>query len=257
MRNAKLLGWAVLLTAICFPLSLQAGEPLVFKSPDGKYVPAVATQWTKTGAHSFRFLLRSGTKAVDVANELKSKLAPNTVRATDEITLVIEGKGLQEEALLDKLSAIQLASDKPSGDSLAALAGLGNEGGPMLADPSSAGSIRVNKQIELKSVPTPDDPHNLVGKVIRSCACDPMPTLEIQVISAPKAGPYRRAFQVGKVVSVRGYYKLQENDTGVDAADPRTQANLQSKDFVPGDQIFGKPIDKNGEQWIIDVIVKK
>jgi hypothetical protein len=257
MKSVRLLGWVVLLITVCFSTSLLAGEPLVVKSADGTYVPAIATQWMKTGEHSFRFLLRSGAKTVDIANELKSKLAPNTVSTKDDLTLVIEGPGLREEALLEKLSTIQLGSDKPTGDALAALAGLGAEGGPELTDPSSAGSIRVSKQIELKNVSALDNSHTLIGTVVRSCTCDPMPTLEIQVVAAPKVGPYRRAFQIGKVVSVRGYYKLQEKGTGVDVSDPRTQANLKTKDLVPGDQIVGKPISKIGEQWIIDVIVKK
>jgi hypothetical protein len=251
-RMACLVTLALLLVAP----TIWAGEPLVVKTADGKFIPAVASEWVKAG-DSFRFILKSGTKAADVAAELKDKIAPISVEATDDVTLVFKGADLSEQSLLEKLSGIQLGKEKARKDALAALTDLGDEGGPALNDLSSAGSIRASKKIEL---PKPEDrkkdPYNVVGKIVEMCPCEPIPTLKIRIVRIPKEGEHKGAFKKGKKVSVRGFYKIHDDSKKIDPSEERTKINLQTKDLKRGMLIFGKPFLKEKDVWILETIEK-
>jgi hypothetical protein len=247
-----------LLLAISF--SANAGEPLVVKAGEGKYVPAVASEWAKTGEYTFRFMLQTGTKASQVAEEIKEQIAPISVSAPDDASLIFKGEGLEEQALLEKLSAIQLgqeAKDKDVKDALAALSSLGEDGGPALGDLSSAGSIRASKGFKL---PDPagrkKDPNNVIGEIIEIQAGTHMPTLVIRVIAPPEEGPGKPYFPEGKIVAIRGYFKLDEKTNQIDSNDKQTAINLLTKEFKEGDQIYGHPKVKDGQLWVLETIEK-
>jgi len=235
----------------------QAGEPLVVKTADGKYIPALASEWIKTG-DSFRFMLKTGASAPAVARELKNKIAPIAVKATDDVSLIFSGDKLTEKALLEKLAGIEIGKDQAKKDALAALAALGAEGGPALSDLSSAGSIRASKKIELpKAKERRKDPANLVGKVLKVCKCEPLPTIDILVVAVPTEGKHKDAFKLKKKISVRGFYKVTSDTKKIDPGDERTNINLATSKLKKGDMIFGKPFLLEGNVWILDTIEKK
>ncbi len=234
-----------------------SGEPLVVKTADGKYIPALASEWVKAGS-TFRFVLKTGASAPAVARELKDKIAPIAVKAADDVTLVFSAKELSEKTLLEKLAGIEIGKDQAKKDAMAALASLGSEGGPALSDLSSAGSIRASKKIEL---PGPkerkSDPGNLVGKVLKVCKCEPMPTIDILVVSAPSQGKYKDAFVPKKKISVRGFYKVTPDTKKIDPTDERTKINLATAKLKKGDLICGKPFLLEDKVWILETIEKK
>jgi hypothetical protein len=254
MRKPGLL--VALLCFLCMSHAF-AGEPLVVKTADGKFVPAVAKEWAAFGK-AFRFVLKAGTKAPEVAAELKSRIAPIQVEAPDEFTLVFKGQGLTEATLLEKLSGIQLGKDKPAGDALAALSDLGESGSPALSDLSSAGSIRASKKFDLHAKKERKvDPANLVGKVVQVHDCEPLPTVIIEVLAVPSKGPHMKAFKTGQKMAIRGYYKITDDTKKIDPTDKRTQINLKTAGLKPGNQVFGKPFIKDGEVWVLQTIEKK
>ncbi len=234
------------------------GEPLVVKTGEGKFVPAAASEWAPAGEGAFRFVLKSGLKAPGVAAEIKDRIAPITVEATDDLTLVFKGKDLTEEALLGKLSGIKLGEEKAKRDALAALSGLSGEGGPSLSDLDSAGSIRASKKFELpgEKKERQAEPTNLFGRVVKIKKCEPMPTITIKVTGVPKEGQHQAAFKKGQRISVRGYYKVHDETKKIEPDDPRTKINLQAAKLRRGDKVFGKPFQKEGEVWILETIEK-
>jgi hypothetical protein len=256
MKRLCGIGCWLIVTVLCASPAL-AGEPLVQKTQDGKFVPAVANEWAKSGEHAFRFVLKTGAKASDVANELKDKMAPISVTAPDDFTLVFSEPALTEAALLDKLSGLPIGGDKAKGDAVAALAGLGGEG-PALSDLSSAGSIRASKKIDLPdALPKKDDLANLTGVVVKVCECGAVPSVVIKVLKGPRRGQQARIIWGGQVLSVRGYYKIKdEASKEPDPEDPRTKVNLGAKDLKPGDKIWGKPIQKDGDEWVLETVQK-
>jgi hypothetical protein len=253
-----------ILVALLFSAVLLAtypalgGEPLVIKTGDGKFVPAAASEWAPAGQGAFRFVLKSGLKAPGVAAELKDRIAPITVEATDDLTLVFRGKGLAEDALLDKLAGIKLGEEKAKRDALAALSGLSGEGGPSLSDLDSAGSIRASKKFELPGdkKERKENPTNLFGRIVKIQKCEPMPTITIKVVDVPKEGEHKAAFKKGKLIAVRGYYKIHDETKKIESDDPRTKINLQTAKLKRGDQVFGKPFQKEGDVWILETIEK-
>lgn len=254
-RISLFLGLALVLVAP----GAQAGEPLVVKTAEGKYIPALASEWVKAG-DSYRFMLKTGSSAKAVASELKAKIAPIKVKATDDVTLVFSGDKLSENTLLEKLAGIEIGQgkDKSKKDALAALASLGSEGGPALSDLSSAGSIRASRKIELPKVDERrKDPANLVGKVLKVCKCEPLPTIDILVTAVPSQGKYKDAFKPKKKISVRGFYKVTPDTKQIDPTDARTKINLTTKKLRRGDVIFGKPFLKEDKVWILETIEKK
>lgn len=233
-----------------------AGEPLVVKAGDGKFIPAAASEWAPAGEGAFRFVLKSGTSAQAVARELAPKLAPVQVEAPDDLTLVFRLAGLAEAELLARLSTLPLGGDAAMGDALAALGDLGSAGAPAMGDLSSAGSIRASKGFELPGAEDrKDSKANLVGEVIGLEPCQPMPLLHLRVVAAPGEGEHQAAFRVGATVAVRGYYKLNE-DRKLDTSDERTQINLQAKEIKLGDRVYGKPFSREGDEWILETIEK-
>jgi len=233
------------------------GEPLVIKTGEGKFIPAAAAEWAKAGEGSFRFMLKAGMKAATVAAEIKDQIAPITVEATDDLTLLFKGKDLTEEALLSKLAGIKLGEEKGKRDALAALSGLSGDGGPSLSDLDSAGSIRASKKFEL-----PDekerkaDPQNVSGKVVKVQKCEPMATITIKVTEVPKEGKHKAAFKKGKRIVIRGFYKIHDQTKKIEPEEARTKINLQSAKLKRGDKIFGKPFQKEGQVWILETIEK-
>ncbi len=252
-RISLLLSFALVLVA---PVS-QAGEPLVVKTADGKYIPALASEWVKAG-DAFRFVLKTGASAPAVARDLKDKIAPIAVKATDDVSLVFSGDKLTEKALLEKLAGIEIGKDLAKKDAMAALASLGAEGGPALSDLSSAGSIRASKKIVLPGVKErKKDPTNLVGKVLKVCKCEPLPTIDILVVAAPSEGKHKDAFRPKKKISIRGFYKVTPDTKKIDPTDERTKINMASSKLKRGDLIFGKPFLLEGKVWILETIEKK
>ncbi|MBW2699336.1 MAG: hypothetical protein JRF33_00835 [Deltaproteobacteria bacterium] len=246
--------WVALVAFVLVPLGAMAGEALVVKSSDGKYLPATAKEWAKMG-DSFRFVLKAGQKAPDLVAQLASSIAPIRVKATDDMTLVFEGEGLTEAALLEKLAGIELTGDKAMGDALAALGDLGSAGAPSLGDLSSAGSIRASKKIELPGADKRKvDPQNITGEVIGYEPCEPMPLLRIRLVTAPSKGPFQALFNKGDELTIRGYYKVLDNSRKLDPEDPRTQINLKTKGIEMGAKIIGKPFTKDGEEWVLETI---
>ena len=234
------------------------GEPLVIKTGDGKFIPAAASEWAKAGEGSFRFMLKAGMKAPGVAAELKDQIAPITVEATDDLTLLFKGKDLTEDALLLKLAGIKLGEEKAKHDALAALSGLSGEGGPSLSDLDSAGSIRASKKFELpgEKKERKVDPTNVFGKVVKIQKCEPMPAITIKVVDVPKEGKHQAAFKKGKRIVIRGYYKIHDETKKIEPDDARTKINLQSAKLKRGDKVFGKPFQKEGKVWILETIEK-
>ena len=244
---------AVLLAA--YPV--LGGESLVVKTAEGKFIPAAAAEWAKAGEGSFRFMLKAGMKAATVAAELKDQIAPITVEATDDLTLVFRGKDLTEEALLSKLAGIKLGEEKGKRDALAALSGLSGEGGPSLSDLDSAGSIRASKKFELPNEKERKaDPGNVSGKVLKVQMCEPMPTITIQVTGVPKEGKHKDAFKKGKQIVIRGFYKIHDETKKIEPEEARTRINLQSAKLKRGDKVCGKPFQKEGPVWILETIEK-
>jgi hypothetical protein len=217
----------------------------------------VANEWGKAGEHAFRFVLKTGTKATDVAAELKDKVAPIGVRAPDDFTLVFESPDLTESALLEKLATLPLGGgDKAKADAVAALTGLGGEG-PALSDLSSAGSIRVSRAIELPGeLSKKGDPLTLTGQVVKVCECGAVPSVVIKVLSTPRRGEHRKAFRIGQPLSVRGYFKVKDAANELDAEDARTKINLATKDLKPGDKVWGRPLQKDGDEWVVETLQK-
>ncbi len=233
-----------------------AGEPLVVKVGDGKYVPAAASEWAPAGEGVYRFVLKAGLSAPAVARELAPRLAPVQVEAPDETTLVFRLAGLVEGELLARLATLQLGGDQAMGDALAALGDLGSAGAPAMGDLSSAGSIRASKGFELPEAgERKASKANLVGEVVGIEPCQPMPLLHLKVQEAPGEGEHAAAFQRGAIVPVRGYFKLTD-DRQLDPSDERTQINLRSKSVQLGDRVFGKPFAKDGDGWILETIEK-
>ncbi|MBN2494825.1 MAG: hypothetical protein JXR96_09570 [Deltaproteobacteria bacterium] len=249
------------LLAVCATLLLlwtagpaSAGEPLVVKASDGKYIPAAASEWAKSG-DGFRFVLKSGIKAPDAAAQLASKIAPIKVEAPDDVSLVFSGEGLTEESLLEKLAGIALGDDKAMGDALAALGELGSAGAPSMGDLSSAGSIRASKKIDLPGAEQrKDDPGNLVGEVIGYEPCEPMPLLRIKVVRPPAKGPFAALFKAGEELTIRGYYKVKDGSKAIDPEDARTRINLKTKGTALGTKVFGKPFTKDDDEWVLETI---
>ncbi len=234
------------------------GEPLVIKTGDGKFIPAAASEWAKAGEGAFRFMLKTGMKAPGVAAELKDQIAPITVEATDDLTLLFKGKDLTEDALLLKLAGIKLGEEKAKHDALAALSGLSGEGGPSLSDLDSAGSIRASKKFELpgEKKERKVDPTNVFGKVVKIQKCEPMPAITIKVVDVPKEGKHKASFKKGKRIVIRGYYKIHDETKKIEPDDARTKINLQSAKLKRGDKVFGKPFQKEGDVWILETIEK-
>lgn len=246
-----LFGCASLLTAGL----AQAGEPLVIKAAEGKYIPAAASEWAAAGDGAFRFLLKTGVKAATVAAELEGKIAPIKVEAKDDLTLLFSGPGLTEQVLLEKLAGVELGGDKAMGDAIAALSDLGAAGAPSMGDMSSAGSIRASKAIELPDGDSrKKDPANLIGVVIGYEPCKPVPVLHIKVLKAPSEGEHKAAFKAGDKIPVRGYYKVKDGSKAPDPEDPRTKINVESSRIKLGAKIFGKPFLKDGDEWILETI---
>lgn len=234
------------------------GEPLVVKSPDGKFLPAAAAEWARAEEGSWRLVLKAGLLAADVAVEIRDRLAPITVEAQDDLILVFRGPGLTEETLLSRLAEINLGESQAKRDAMAALSNLGTEGGPALSDLDSSGSIRASKKLEL-----PDDkkarstdPHNVFARVIKVQPCEPLPTLTVRVTAAPRQGEHRAAFRKGKTVKVRGFYKIHDETKQIEPDDRVTQINLQSAGLKRGDRIFGRPFLKQGEVWVLHTVEK-
>jgi hypothetical protein len=233
------------------------GEPLVMKTGEGKFVPAAASEWGKAGEGSFRFMLKAGMKAAAVAAELKDQIAPITVEATDDLTLLFRGKDLTEDALLTKLAGIKLGEEKAKRDALAALSGLSGDKGPSLSDLDSAGSIRASKKFELPSAKERKaNPTNVYGKVVKVQKCEPLPTITIKVTDVPKEGKHKAAFKKGKNIVIRGFYKIHDETKKIEPEEVRTKINLQSAKLKRGDKIFGKPFQKDGKVWILETIEK-
>lgn len=234
----------------------QSGEPLVVKAADGKYIPAAASQWAKAGPGAFRFVLKTGLSAPKVATELKATLAPIQVEAADELTLVFKSEGLTEADLLAKLAGLELGGDRAMGDALAALSDLDSANAPAMGDMSSGGSIRASKAIDL---PKADgersaDPANVVAEVIGFEPCKPVPVFHIKVLSSPTDGEHKAAFKVGLKLAVRGYYALKHGSQEVDPTDARTQINIKGDQIKLGTKIFGKPFQKDGDEWVFETI---
>ncbi len=247
---------AALIAVFGLVLPALAGEPLVVKTADGKFIPAAASEWTEAGDSAFRFVLKTGQSAPAVAKELAPKLKPIKVEAPDELTLVFKADGLTEDALLTKLAGVELTGDKAMGDALAALTDLDSASAPAMGDMSSAGSIRASKGIDL---PKPagersNDPANVIAEVIGFEPCKPVPVFHIQVLTAPQAGEHKAAFKAGEKLAVRGYYAFKHGTKQVDPEDPRTKINLQGASIKLGTRIFGKPFQKDGDQWVFETI---
>jgi len=237
-------------------LPALAGEPLVIKTADGKFIPAAASQWAKAGEGAFRFVLKTGLSAPKVAAELASKVKPIKVEAPDELTLVFKAEGLTEDALLAKLAGVELGGDKAMGDALAALTDLDSASAPAMGDMDSAGSIRASKGIELPKAAgeRAKDPANLIGKVIGFEPCKPVPIFHIQILAAPQAGEHKVAFKKGQKLAVRGYYAFKHGTKEVDPEDPRTKINLAGDQIKLGAKVFGKPFQADGDQWVLETI---
>jgi len=234
----------------------MAGEALVVKTADGKFVPAAASQWAEAGPGAFRFVLKTGLSAPQVAKELSAALAPIKVEAKDDLTLVFSGQGLTEADLLAKLAAHEITGESAMGDALAALSDLGSAGAPAMGDMSSAGSIRASKAIELPKADgeRADDPANVIGEVIGFEPCQPVPIFHIQVLTAPTEGEHKASFKEGQKLAVRGYYAFKHGTKDIDKEDPRTQINLKSDQIKLGTKIFGKPFRKDGDEWVFETI---
>ena len=258
MRLHALLAVFAVLVLFC-PQSATAGEPLVVKVGDGKFVPAAASKWEAAGEGKFRFVLKTGMKAADVAAEIKDKIAPFSVEASGDLILIFSGEGLTEQGLLEKLAGVELGADKAMGDALAALSALDSAGAPSMGDMSSASSIRASKSIDL---PKPAgerraDPANLVGKVIGYEPCKPVPMYHIRVIEPPREGKHKDVFKRGDKIAVRGYYKVKDGSSEMDLEDPLTKINVESAGIKLGTKVFGKPFLKDGDEWVLETIEPK
>jgi len=257
MSKQARLGIVTVLSLCLLTGAAWAGEPLVVKTEAGKYIPALASEWTKAG-DKYRFVLKAGNKAPDIAAELADQIAPVKVEAADDLTLVFSGKDLVEKDLLEKLSAIELGKESDRKDALAALSAMGDEGGPALSDLSSAGSIRASKKIELPTAgERQKDPCNLVGKVLEVHPCEPLPTIEIKVIEVPSQGEHKAAFKKNKRIAIRGFYKIFDDSKKIDPSEARTKINLETAKLKRGAIVYGKPFLKEGKIWILETIEKK
>jgi hypothetical protein len=246
----------VVLTIAALAAPAAAGEALVVRTADGAYAPAAARQWQPAGEGRFRFVLTSGLDAQRVAAQLAERLAPIEVEATDAQTLVFAAPELTETALLEKLAGIEVPDEAAMDDALAALGDLGAAGDPTMGDVSSAGSIRAAKEVALPGAEARrDDPANLVGKVVGFEPCEPVPVLHIRVLRTPTAGAHQKAFSEGDEIAIRGYYAFVHGSREkVDRADPRTAINLKSSGIEIGQRVFGKPFQKDDDQWVLETI---
>ncbi len=234
--------------------AIRAGEALVIKTADGKFIPAVAKEWAQMGK-SFRFLLQTGTDAATVADQLKDSLAPISVEAADALTLVFRGENLTQTALLEKLAGIELGKVQAKQDALAALAALGDEGGPSMNDFSSAVSIRASKKIDLpESATAAPQSDRVIGRVIEVLRTQPMPTLVIKLHSGPTAGAHKKLFPKNSTIVVRGYYRVHAESGRLDKTDPKTQLNFKTWDMKPGTWISGKALISIGNLWVFEII---
>jgi hypothetical protein len=248
----------LLATVLLATYPALGGEPLVIKTGDGKFMPAAANEWAPAGEGAFRFMLKTGLQASAVAAELGDRIAPIGVKATDDMTLLFSGKGLTENALLTKLAGIELGWEKAKHDALAALSGLSGTGGPSLSDLDSAGSIRASRKFEIPGEKKERklDPQNVFGRVVKIQQCEPMPAITIKITAAPKAGRHQAAFEQGRWIVIRGYYKIHDETRKIEPDDARTRINLQTAKLKPGDRVFGKPFLKEGYVWILETIEK-
>ncbi len=246
----------VVLTISALAAPAAAGEALVVRTADGGYAPAAARQWQPAGEGRFRFVLTPGRDAQRVAAQLADRLAPIQVEATDAQILVFAAPELTEAALLEKLAGIEIPGDAAMDDALAALGDPGAAGDPTMGDVSSAGSIRAAKKVALPGAGARrDDPANLVGEVIGFEPCKPVPVLHIRVLHAPTAGEHRQAFSKGDQIAIRGYYAFAHGSREkIDRTDPRTAINLKSSGIEVGQRVFGKPFQKDGDQWVLETI---
>lgn len=254
LRLSRLAGLALLGVLFTLPRPVRAGETLVVKDSDGNYRPVLATEWVNLGK-SIRMVLRSGVEAEPVARQIAAGLAPWTVEASDAVTLVFRGRGLNEGALLEKLAGLPVEAGKNS--EAARLAELTDSLGPALGDLSSAGSIRASKKIKLPAaarVPGPG-PTAVVGKVVGVSSCEPLPTFTIKVLTPPSAGRHRAAFKKGATIEARGYYRVDDKTRKLVPGDARTRVNLAARAIKPGDIIYGKPLlREKGGVWILETI---
>jgi hypothetical protein len=256
MKRAGL--WPGLAAAclLVFSAAAQAGEPLVARTAEGRFLPAAAGGWQAAGPEAFRFVLKAGLSAPAIAAELAARLAPIQVEAPDELTLVFRGPGLAEAELLARLAELPLGGDAAVGDALAALGDLGSAGAPTMGDLSSAGSIRASKAFELPGAEARrGDAARVVGEIVGLEHCQPVPLLHLKVLEVPAGGEHAAAFVRGKVVAVRGYYRVGD-EKQIDTTDERTQINLRSKELKLGDRVFGKPFTRDGAEWVLETIEK-
>lgn len=239
-----------------FSFSTVWADPLVVKNSDGKFLPAAASQWAPAGEHAWRFVLQSGLSADDVAKKIGDKITPIEVKAQDAVTLVFSSADLTEQALLEKLSEIDIAADGANGDALAALGDLGSAGAPSMGDVSSAGSIRASKKIVLPQLGDKrrGDKMNIVGEVIGMEPCNPVPVFHIKVIKAPSEGPYKDSIKAGDTVPIRGYFAYKNQNKDIDTSDHRTRINMEAKGVNLGTTVFGKPFKKDRDEWVLETI---
>jgi hypothetical protein len=235
----------------------RAGEPLVKKNTDGSFAPALASEWAKMG-DTLKIILRPGLRAVEVAAELKPKLDPVAVEATDDSTLVLRAQPLDEKAVLEKLSQLPLASGADRADGLAALVAMGKDGEPSLSDLSSDGSIRASKKIDIPGEEKkPWGPRDVAGKVVKVLPCEPLPTIELQVTATPTEGEHKAAFKAGEKILVHGFYQIDDKTRKIVRDEARTRVNLESYKLKPGAVIFGKPFLKDKDVWVLETINQK
>lgn len=246
-----------LIAVVSMYFSTASAESLVVKGEDGKYLPAAASQWAPAGEHAWRFVLQSGLNASDLASKLSKRLAPIEVKATDAVTLVFSGKDLTEQALLEKLSQVDIAAtDQPPSDALAALGELGTAGAPSMGDVSSAGSIRASKKIHLPELQDKrrGNKENIVGEVIGMEPCKPVPVFHVKIIKVPAMGPFSKSLKAGDTVAIRGYFAYKHQSKEVDLQDKRTSINMEAKGINLGTTVFGKPFRKDGDELVLETI---
>ncbi len=255
-RRTHMMVRIAIATLVSISFSTASADPLVVKNSDGKFLPAAATQWASAGEYAWRFMLQSGMNATDIAKKLSKELAPIEVKASDAVTIVFSGKDLTEQALLEKLSGIDLASDEAKGDALAALGELGSAGAPSMGDVSSAGSIRASKEIQLPQLGDKrrSDKMNIVGEVVGMEPCKPVPVFHIKVIKAPAEGKYKDAIKTGDTVPIRGYFAYKNEKKEIDTQDQRTRINMDARGINLGTTVFGKPFKKDGSEWVLETI---
>jgi len=256
-KSFMLAGLALAGLLFLFPRPGRAGEPLVVKDSDGNFRPAVAAEWARLGK-TVRMVLRSGVVAGQVAGQISAGIAPWTVEASDDSTLVFRGENLQEGALLEKLAGLPVELGKNT--EVAQLAELKDSLGPALGDLSSAGSIRASKKVQLPAAarkPGPG-PGDVVGKVIGLSSCEPLPTFTISVLTPPGSGRHRAAFGKGSKIKVRGFYQVDDQTGKIVPGEARTRINLASRVIKVGAVVYGRPLlQEKGGVWILETIREK